>query len=117
MGFLSSLKRLFFTTESIAKSAVDNAVDFSKEKIAAGIDIVGGRAQHLLRVGVANRKHVPMEMHRGFRRAGGAGCESNQRNVVMRGGNVLERLVVFAHQGIERCRIIRAEKADIPEKG
>ena len=32
MGFLSSLKRLFFTTESIAKSAVDNAVDYSKEK-------------------------------------------------------------------------------------
>jgi DNA-directed RNA polymerase subunit F len=32
MAFLSSLKRLFFTTESIAKSAVDNAVDYSKEK-------------------------------------------------------------------------------------
>ena len=32
MGFLSSLKRLFFTTESVAKSAVDKAVDFTKEK-------------------------------------------------------------------------------------
>lgn len=32
MGFLSSLKRLFFTTESVAKSAVDKAVDYSKEK-------------------------------------------------------------------------------------
>jgi hypothetical protein len=32
MGFLSSLKRLFFTTESVAKSAVDKAVDYTKEK-------------------------------------------------------------------------------------
>ncbi len=32
MSFLSSLKRLFFTTESVAKSAVDKAVDYTKEK-------------------------------------------------------------------------------------
>jgi hypothetical protein len=32
MGFLSSLKRLLFTTESVAKSAVDNAVDYTKDK-------------------------------------------------------------------------------------
>lgn len=33
MGFLSSIKRLFFTTESVAKSAVDKATDNGKETI------------------------------------------------------------------------------------
>ena len=42
MGFLSSLKRLFFTTESIAKSAVDNAVDYSKEKAGDIADAAKG---------------------------------------------------------------------------
>lgn len=32
MSFFSSLKKLFFTTESVAKSATDKAVDFAKEK-------------------------------------------------------------------------------------
>ena len=32
MGLFGSLKRLLFTTESIAKSAVDKTVDFTKEK-------------------------------------------------------------------------------------
>lgn len=37
MSFLSSLKKLFFTTESVAKSAVDKAVDYTKEK---AVDLV-----------------------------------------------------------------------------
>jgi ElaB/YqjD/DUF883 family membrane-anchored ribosome-binding protein len=32
MGFMSSLKRLFFTTESVAKSAAEKAVEYTKEK-------------------------------------------------------------------------------------
>jgi ElaB/YqjD/DUF883 family membrane-anchored ribosome-binding protein len=32
MGFLSSLKRLLFTTESVAKSAAEKAVDYTTEK-------------------------------------------------------------------------------------
>ena len=31
MGFLSSLKRLFFTTESVAKSAAEKAADATKD--------------------------------------------------------------------------------------
>ena len=32
MGFLSSLKKLFFATESVTKSAVDKSVDFARDK-------------------------------------------------------------------------------------
>ncbi len=32
MSFFSSLKKLFFTTESVAKSAVDKATDYAKDK-------------------------------------------------------------------------------------
>ena len=32
MGFFSSLKRLFFATESVTKSAVNKGVEFTKEK-------------------------------------------------------------------------------------
>lgn len=38
MGFLSSLKRLFFTTESVAKSAVNQAIDYSQEKKEALVE-------------------------------------------------------------------------------
>ena len=37
MGIFSSIKKLFFATESVAKSAVDKSVDFAKEK---GSDLV-----------------------------------------------------------------------------
>ncbi len=32
MSFLSALKKLFFTTESVAKSAADKTIDYAKEK-------------------------------------------------------------------------------------
>lgn len=42
MSFLSSLKKLFFTTESVAKSAVDKATDYAKDKVSDLSDQTAG---------------------------------------------------------------------------
>ena len=56
MSFLSSLKKLFFTTEAITKSAVDKAVDYTKEKATDFGEQASG-----LRETVIDKTHVAGE--------------------------------------------------------
>ncbi len=67
MSFLSSLKKLFFTTESVAKSAVDKAVDYTKEKAGDLVEVAKETATDIgektsgLREAVIEKANVAIE--------------------------------------------------------
>ena len=55
------------------------------QRRSAGEEVIRPRPQHQLRVGVARRQQVPVEMHRRLRAAGRPGREGDHRDVVGRG--------------------------------
>ena len=64
--------------------------------------VVRARLQHVAREGVADRHDVAVEMHAPLGRAGGAGGEGDDRDIVARGGDIVEVGRHAGHRAVER---------------
>jgi len=94
MGFINSLKRLFFATESVAKSAVDKSVDFTKEKAGDLSDAV-------------KQKTVDIDEK-----------TSGLRQTVMQKAEVaMHKLEDIAEDAVEKAKDLAEDVSDLAEAG